>query len=509
MTQPESRCYYLPAEAADRLATGPLGKLTLALTEDEATAPFTVLDCFDQALRHSGRLLLATGSTFLLLTADGRMLTQLAKRKGQFVADFPEGPVKQALADLSPLRSLLVVGSGQLRRALLTLLDDDQKTQCRAYLHVLTETGGKAVVLVTLQALIGYDKALAALHGHVMACGGIALSNGGLYAEIFPGHIAYEVKPEVIIAADDTAFAAATDIISAYIPVARANEGGIIADHDTEFLHDYRIALRKIRSVLSLFKGVFRDGQTEDLKARFSALMVPTGRLRDLDVYLLEKRQYYDLLPKTLHGGLDKMFSLFADERKAEKTRLARHLRTSSYLQEIADLRRLFDKRKRLEPGPNADLGAHDYACALIWKRYRKICKIAAEISPETEDAEIHVLRIHCKKLRYLMEFFGPLFPKEAFSSLLKPLKRLQDNLGLVNDLSVQQVSLLAFLRRVSTGPAGVDLEIAQSVGALIAVLHRRQREERVKIGASFDGFNSPQTQDSFRDLFHHRGGRH
>jgi hypothetical protein len=47
------------------------------------------------------------------------------------------------------------------------------------------------------------------------------------------------------------------------------------------------------------------------LKASFSAMMVPTGRLRDLDVYLLERRQYYGLLPKILHGGLDAMFSMF------------------------------------------------------------------------------------------------------------------------------------------------------------------------------------------------------
>ena len=335
-------CYYLPSEATDFLASESIGKLTLILTKDELAVPFTVLDCFNHSLSRSGRLLLATDALLELLTSDGRFLSKSAKRDGQFVADFSEGPVKQALADLSPIRSLLPIGSGQMRRAKLALMDDEQKTHCRAYLHILTTKAGKAAVLVALQGLVGYDKALAALRKHVEACGGTALNIGGLYVDLFPGQVAYAAKPEVIIGSDDTAFNAANDIISAYITVARANESGIIADHDSEFLHDYRIALRKIRSVLSLFKGVYQEDQTADLKARFSEMMVPTGRFRDLDVYLLARQQYYDHLPKTLHGGLDTMFSMFTEERMAEKARLAHRLRSQSYEREITNLAKLF-----------------------------------------------------------------------------------------------------------------------------------------------------------------------
>ena len=503
MTHSTSESYYFPADAADALVTAQIGKLTAVLTQDDVAVPFTVIDCFDQSLRRSNRLLLETGSAFALFLPDGRVVSQTAKRNGQFVADFQEGPVKQALADLSPLRSLLPIGSGNLRHAVLALLDDDQKTHGRAYLHILTTTGGKAATLIRLQGLRGYNKALAELCKHVEACGGTALNSGQIYAELFPDLVAYDAKPEVMVASDDTAFYAANAIIAAYIPVARANEVGIIADHDTEFLHDYRIALRKIRSVLSLFKGVYQDDQTEVLKVGFSALMVPTGRLRDLDVYLLERQHYYGLLPKILHGGLDAMFSLFTKERKAETAKLARHFRTKSYKQQITDLTRLFGKRKKLEPGPNAERGAHDYACALIWKRYRKICKIAAGIGPETDDAEVHALRIQCKKLRYLMEFFATLFPKPEFKSLLKPLKHLQDNLGLINDYAVQQVSLQDFLRGLSKRPDSMNFDVAQSVGALIAVLHRRQLEERAKVVDSFAQFDSPPTQKTFHDLFH------
>ncbi|MFN4153821.1 MAG: CHAD domain-containing protein [Paracoccaceae bacterium] len=501
MTQPQS--YHLPADAVAALAKQPFGKLTPLLTLDEVAVPFTAFDDFDQSLRQSGRMLIEMGGGFELLTPDGRVLSQPSKRKGDFVADFPAGPVKAALADHSPLRSLLPIGSGQIRTGQLVLLDDEQKTHCRAHLRILSETGTAGVAVVTLQGLRGYATSLAALRRHVVECGGVIAGQDRLCAALFPAEAAYTAKPEIRIAPDDTAHKAATDIIASYIPVARANEAGIIADHDTEFLHDYRIALRKIRSVLSLFKGVYTQARTDELKTRFSQIMAPTGRLRDLDVYLLDRQHFHDLLPATLHGGLDRMFTLFAEERKAEKATLARYLQSKTYEKEIAGLAKLFQKRKKLHPGPMAELGAHDYACVLIWERYRKIRKIAARIGPDTEDAEVHRLRIHCKKLRYLMEFFGPLFPKPEFKSLLKPLKQLQDNLGLFNDYAVQQVSLQAFIDRRNGGPAGVSIDVAQSVGALTAVLHLRQLEERAKVVESFAQFNSPETVAIFRALFH------
>ena len=505
MTLFQKNCYGLPADAASALMTGSIGKLTPVLTADAMAAPFTVLDSFDQSLRRSSRLLLESGGSFALLRSDGRVLAQTAQRRGQFVADFHEGPVKQALADVSPLRSLVAIGSGDMRRAVLAFLDDDQKTRCRAYLHFLTGTDGTVVVLVTPQGLPGYGKALIALNLRIAACGGTALNISRIYADLLPDYVAHAAKPDVIIKTTDTAFDAANSIIATYIPVMRANEAGIIADQDTEFLHDYRVALRKIRSVLSLLKGVYPEDQTADLKARFSALMVPTGPLRDIDVYLIQRPQFFHLLPKLFHSGLDTMFGMFAAQRQAEKTKLVRHFRSKQYERECTDLAGLFGRRTKLERGLTADLAAFDYARVLIWKRYRRICRFADRIGPETEDADMHALRIHCKKLRYLMESFGPLFPKEEFKPLLRPLKHLQDNLGQINDYSVQQASLQAFLQKGHAWDDAVMLAVAQSVGALIAELHRRQCEERGKIVESFAQFGNPQTQKTFRGLFHQR----
>lgn len=481
------------------------GKRRLLRDASDDPVAFSVLDCFDRPIGKSGRVLIDTAGRLLLCGGDG-ILEQAADRSGDFAADLAEGPVRAALADVSPLRSLLMLGQGRLRTARLTLIDDQRKTQARARLMVLEpEGGGRCVTLISVRGLRGYDKARDWLIAQLRAAAdGVAF--GDLCQVLFPGNQPYDPKPDIPITTDATALETANDIIATYLAVARRNEPGVIADHDTEFLHDYRVALRKIRSVLSLFKGVYDEDQTRALKQAFSDLMAPTGRMRDLDVYLLDRHHYFDLLPESLHPGLAAMFEMFAQERKDALSDLRRRFKSNSYKSDIKRLAKIFKAPCQVAPGPSADRPAHGYACALIWERYRKVCKIAAGIDADTEDEEVHALRIHCKKLRYLMEFFAPLFADKDIKALIKPLKRLQDNLGLFNDYSVQQLSLQAFMDSHAAKGRRTDLAIAQSIGALIAVLHQRQLEERARVVASFARFDSPKLQRKFRRLFHEEG---
>ncbi|MCA0873299.1 CHAD domain-containing protein [Seohaeicola saemankumensis] len=486
----------------------PGGKLVPVWHEDDSEERYVLLDCFDQSIRRSGAVLIEAAGQLTLIGRDGRTVVQPATRTGNFVGDLEPGPVRRALGMVPELRSLLEIGTGKFRQSRLALIDGEQKTHARArFLTLRPETASSVseeaeITLASVQGLRGYDKAYRALRKKL----GAEVKDDGVASALYGGPVAYIAKPDIKMTGDEPAFQAASDIISAYITVARQNEPGIIADYDTEFLHDYRVALRKIRSVLSLFKGVYGDAETEMLKSEFSELMVPTGRMRDLDVYLLDQDHYFEMLPETLHSGLTKMFDLFSKERQAGLRAFTRRLRSSGYNKKILVLAARFADRDTLDPGPNAKLHATDYACALIWKRYRKVCKIASGIDDQTEDEEVHELRIHCKKLRYLMEFFAPLFPSGEIKGLIKPLKRLQDNLGLFNDYSVQQISLQAFLEDHPTSRSKDNLAIAQSIGALTAALHQRQLDERAKVVSNFTQFDSPEVRKKFRSLFHKKG---
>ncbi len=503
MTRAEDKTLILPAEAFDGGAAGPWGDWRPVLVWETA-APFAILDDFDQSLRRSQRLLIESGGWFELWPAEGPVLRQPAEAEG-FAARFAEGPVKAALKDLSPLRRLSRTGVGELRRGELALTEDSGEVRARAGLLLFSGTGEG--LLAALPE--GEGKALKALEEGLAALGAEPLRRGDPARRLHPELAPYQAKPEAPIDPDARAFDAASDIVAACLPVLRANEAGIVADLDTEHLHDHRVALRRIRSVLSLFKDVYDADQTGDLKARFSALMAPTGPLRDLDVYLLEREAFYAMAPEALHEGLDEMFELFARERAAEQARLAEFLRSPAWLEEMTALEALFRDREGLKPGPDADHGAWALACELIWGRYRKIRRTGAKLIHEAPDEEIHKLRIHCKKLRYLMEFFAPLFPAKPFADLLKPLKTLQEALGVFNDASVQQASLRRFVEGLEAkGAHHGGLGVALSVGALISVLHHRQLAERSRIAESFVRFASRETQNAFRELFHEKKRR-
>ncbi|WP_171098602.1 CHAD domain-containing protein [Ruegeria sp. HKCCD7255] len=490
--------FVLPGGAVEQALSGTL--TGLELIDQTLERRFVLLDCHDQSLRRSGRLLIETEGRLLFFDNTGRSCAQNAKGQGRFVQDLPDGEVAQALVGFPQLRALIPITEGQMRQSDFVLRDDLQKTRLRGKVLTLS-TGELQVTALYLQRLKGNHRAFAETRNALFADAGAATGVEALFDALMPGQLPYMAKPVVELTCNEPAAQAATEIIRTFLKVARANETGVIADLDTEFLHDYRVALRRIRSVISLFKGAYSEAQTTELKTCFSDLMAPTGRLRDLDVYLLEKDLFYNLLPISLHAGLDEMFSRFQAERKAELTRLRRRLRGASYANHMAHLEHLFEDATHLEPGPNAGLGAYDYACALIWKRYRKLCKLARSITPETPDAQIHELRIRCKKLRYLMEFFAPLFHKSAFKTIIKPLKKLQDNLGNFNDCSVQQVSLLAFAAQQD------DVQLSLAAGGLITVLNQKQQAERNRIMANFQHFDSAEIRDLFRSLFHHKKG--
>lgn len=480
-----------------------MGNRRLVPSEEASTTAVSLFDTFDTELARSDVLLFATGAALCVVQSNGPDLLQKDAAPG-FAATMPIGPVTEVLrAATDPLRTLLSFGTATLIEQPFVLLDDQDKTRARCHLRVLQDEEGRAISLLRLERLRGYDRDFERLATRLHPVGTVALSPRAALETLFPGVTSYDPKPKVRLAPETSAFDAACAIIAAYLPVARANEPGIIADHDSEFLHDYRIALRKIRSVVSLFQGVYGPEQAEELKTRFSALMAVTGQLRDLDVYLIERPHYLEMVPTDLRPGVNLLFDRFARKRRTAQRALVRHLQGDDYLAEIAALQRLFVKpKKRLDPGPEADHTVMDYARNLIRKRYRKVRRIAAGIDADTPDDDVHELRIQCKKLRYLMEFFTPLFGEKDMKRLIKSLKVLQDNLGDFNDSVVQQEALGGVLTSLRGAPSEDQLEIARSVGALTAVLHQRQATERARVMTTFRDFDAPETRAGFKALF-------
>lgn len=463
-----------------------------------------LLDTFDAAVFHSAKMLFQQGPSLLLVDLQtGRLMKQLAPEVWSFAGDLPEGQVSSFLHQLTTLRAFLPVAKVELGFVRGLILDDEGKTRARLH-HLCISRGKKKAGMGCTQYLRGYSKAHAELRHALEKIGARCWESiDQVYQAIGIKQQQYTAKPGIQLRPEAPVKASGQSIITTFLHLARANEKGVVADYDTEFLHDYRVSLRKVRSVLSLFKGVYQKEETEVLKKNFAAIMQQTNALRDLDVYLLNKTYYFGLIPEGAHEGLALLFVYLFEQRKQEHARVSKMMCSKIYSQEINRLEDLFTNGSSLIAGPKGKEPSLEFACRLIFKRYGKVCKIARNIGAQTEDSVIHQLRINCKKLRYLMEFFSPLFPEENLKMLIKALKLLQDNLGRFNDYSVQQKFLRHILSEKISAFGNAKVKVAESVGALTAILHRLQSKERREVMKNFALFDSQETRAAFTQLFH------
>jgi CHAD domain-containing protein len=460
-----------------------------------------VLDTYDDELWQQGRVLLSTDKHLLLLGDSARISCRKTRKTPGFKQDIVDAAMRKGLAGVSELRCLLPQPGFAARYFSASVLDDADKTCARLWvLELQSDTGGLSYLELT--PLRGYRKIFKLLSALLLDLGAQAdVPPTAMLEQLGYRTHNYSSTPDIDIEPTITARTASRRIIATYLAVARQNEDGIIHDLDTEFLHDYRVSLRRVRSLLSLFKGVWENDAQRQIRQRFSALMRITNRLRDLDVYVLDQDSYYELLPEPLHPGLDQIFAAFRRERTQQWRKLAAHLQSPHYQQEIAVLQTLFQTEDAIAPGVNADVLALDYARELIGKHYRRVCKIARKIDADTPDSEVHELRIQCKKLRYLLDFFTPILDKKIVRKLIKSLKILQDNLGRFNDYSSQQLSLQAFLDQQLQRSKTTSATMIESIGALIAIKHQLQLQERALVMQSFNHFHSAQTEHLFQVL--------
>src|SRR5262249_23551510 len=149
--------------------------------------------------------------------------------------------------------------------------------------------------LVTLTALKGYERAYERLLQIVESRPGLKRSLAGLQAIALQ---ALGLSPprdvsrfDVALAPSVRADAGARQIYQALLNIMVANEPGMRADLDTEFLHDYRVSLRRTRSLLGQIKNVFPEDTVTHFRNEFRWLARATSTKRDLDVLLLSLRR--------------------------------------------------------------------------------------------------------------------------------------------------------------------------------------------------------------------------
>jgi adenylate cyclase len=244
------------------------------------------------------------------------------------------------------------------------------------------------------------------------------------------------VKATNIALHGDMAPAAAFRIIvGACLDHLQRNHDGTIASEDPEFIHQMRVATRRLRAALRLFAQQLPEAFADAWLPGLRAMMAKLGSARDLDV--LEEEIIAPILRSMPEEPRMVALASALAQRRSEAREAARqHLQSHDHsrllLQAMAAL-----QLPELAAPPLAEdaITLHAYAEKRLKRLRDKLLELAAA-AHSSDPVSLHSLRIGIKRMRYALEFFAPLLAPKPLRRVLTDLADLQDGLGKLNDLA-------------------------------------------------------------------------
>jgi CHAD domain-containing protein len=433
----------------------------------------------------------------------------------RFPRDVAHQTCRRILGDLLDARALIPVIIVNVRSRQFNILNEEGKmvAAVRVESHALVGDKGKAFHAgrVIVSPVKGYRKVFMQLKRYVSGQLRLPYEQIALLDEILAA-IGKVPDPSVyagVCKLDDSlnTWEAVRLVLRHLFRAMQINEPGLRDAVDSEFLHDYRVAIRRIRSLLSQIKHIFLAGQLAYFKREFYWLGQITGPMRDLDVYLLTFDAYRQALPRAMQEHITPFHVFLERHRKIEHARLCRKLESKRYQQLIKACRAMLDNENiqshaaASQETINAAKPVRQVAGKCIVKLYKQILQEGSLITPESRDEDLHELRKTCKKFRYLVEFFHDFYSESVVIGLLKILKQLQDHLGEFQDLCVQTIQLCDFAEQMQQERLA-DAKTIMAMGVLVEKLNARKAVIRAEFEDCFETFAQPDNRVAFMNTF-------
>jgi len=506
--------YVAPGELSTETITRNL--LTLLPTRRHSIAKhrFTVLDTFDGRVRRAGASLTRAGADgaatmkWQTLAGSDRFAIRMS-RPVSFAWDLPEGPLRKEVASIVGPRRLLAQAEAEEQGTVLEMLDERGKAVAR-----LRIASGQARLptahgdwrpwpaMLTLTALRGYEAEYERLVPVIASRPGIQQCPEGPVAAILRQVGASEPRdlssPRLALDPAVRADVGARQIHLALLEILAANEPGVRGNVDSEFLHDFRVAVRRARSLLGQIRGVFPPEIVEHFAAEFSWIGRLTGSPRDTDVLILALREHHEEFDA---GDMNTLVAFLGGTQQLEYEQLVGALDSARY-RELLDNWRTFLE----SPLPSAAQAeyAHDLLATAVsrraWRLSKRIARRAKALDQHTAAEQIHEIRIDAKKLRYLVDAVSAFYRPAEIKCILAALKKLQRALGDFNDAYVQESRLVECGR--SIGAAGGHSGALLTLGRLAERCRQRRGQLREEVTEQLSRFRASEVQKACKRAF-------
>ncbi len=256
----------------------------------------------------------------------------------------------------------------------------------------------------------------------------------------------------------------------------------VAAGRDAEALHRYRVALRRTRSLLKLFRPLLPEGERDidALDAGLGWLGTATGAVRDLDVLMLAARE------RQL-AALQPVLARLQVQRLAAQRELRRVLRGARLRTLLRQWGQFIERLPHGETPPAARVRLKKLLDVQRLRLALWLLRHGSRIDGETPARELHRLRIRAKRLRYLVEAFPDGLSVRRGKSLRSALVELQDRLGTHQDAAATGERL----RQLRAASGELPAETVQALDAWLHELERTRQAARAGLLPALQRFGA------------------
>ncbi len=219
-----------------------------------------------------------------------------------------------------------------------------------------------------------------------------------------------------------------------------ANAATVRAGHSIEGLHQLRVGFRRLEVALGSFAREFNKDWLEELRGRAKVLSSRLGPARDLEVFLGERLdRAVDEAERDVLAPLRARAQEACQAAWKQAQACVAGADFALFLDDVAGL-----AASRLPLAGDRKLPK---VAARILDAQEKRALKRGRIAKSLDESDLHRLRIALKKLRYSAEFFAPLYKKKKVKRYLAKVRKLQDDLGEINDIAHVRGTLANLMR--------------------------------------------------------------
>ena len=232
---------------------------------------------------------------------------------------------------------------------------------------------------------------------------------------------------------------------------------------DVEALHDLRVGLRRLRSVLGAYGPHLEDSVGRKLRRRVKTLAAATGAARDSEVQIEWLQARRRRLNPRHRSGVDWLIGWLERRKESAYAEVRGDVATDfDQLESVLD-RRLRRYTTQLYAADERPDGMSAVTARLLATHAAELLGELAGVQSVADDERAHEARIAAKRLRYLLE---PLRREvDGAGDLIARLKELQELLGALHDVAVLAGELRQALELASTERARDQHQLALSPG--------------------------------------------